>query len=163
MQWNQIVSGGLLVGALTALAGIFAWRQVLLLSRLRGPHGLSGEEARWRRGQAWRRLVGCGLMLGLAVLLAAALLYLENPAQHIADQGPPADTPVNRQFLRVYGAIWITILLFILAVVLLAAADIWSTRRFSLHQKRKILDDRRAMLEREVARYRQERNGKDSS
>lgn len=163
MQWNQIVSGGLLVGALTALAGIFAWRQVLLLRRLRGPHGLSDEETRWRRGQAWRRLIGCGLMLGLAALLAAALLYLENPALHITAQGPPADTPDNRQFLRVYLVIWIVILLLVLAVVLLAAVDIWSTRRFSLRQQRKILDDRRAMLEREVARYRQERNGNGPS
>ena len=159
MQWNQIVSGGVLVGALAVLAGVFAWRQVLLLRRLRGPHGLSDEEARWRCGQAWRRLVGCGLMLALAGLLAWALLYMEGPSQHIADQGPPADTPENRHFVFQYLLLWIVILLLVLAVVLLAAVDIWSTRLFSLRQQRKILDDRRAMLEREVARYRREGNG----
>ena len=53
-----------------------------------------------------------------------------------------------------YLLVWIVILLLVLAVVLLAAVDIWSTRLFSLRQQRKILDDRRAMLEREVARYR---------
>ena len=159
MPWNQIVSGGLLIGALAVLAGLFAWRQVRMLRRLRGDHGLPDEEVRWRRGQARRRLFGCGLMLALAALLTWALLSLEGTAQHIADVGRPADTPENRQFLRLYGAVWVGILLLVMAVVLLAAVDIWSTRRFSMRQQRKILDDRRAMLEREVARYREERNG----
>ena len=154
-----MVSGGVLVGALAVLSGFFAWRQVRLLRRLRGPHGLSDEEARWRRGQAWRRLVGCGLMLALAALLTWALLYLEGPSQLLADQGPPADTPANRHFVFQYLLMWIVILLLVLAVVLLAAVDIWSTRRFSVRQRRQILDDRRAMLEREIARHRREGNG----
>ena len=46
-----------------------------------------------------------------------------------------------------------------MAVIFLAALDFWATRRYGLHQHRKIIADRRAMIEREVSRLRQERNG----
>ena len=159
MQWQEIVSGGVLVGVLTALSLFYAWRQAMLLRRLRGSHGLSGEEARWRRGQAWRRLAGSAVMLALAALMAWAALVMGGEAQRLADAGPAADTPAAHQFVRVYAGVWIAFLLLLIALIFLVAADIWSTRRFSMRQQRKILDDKRAMLEREVARMRGGRNG----
>ncbi len=161
MEWNERACGALLVAVLTVLAGFYSWRQVGLLRRLRGPHGLSGEEAEWRRGQAWRRLAGSALMLALAALLAWAVLVVGARAQILADQGPAADTPEAHQFVRLYTAVWIVFLLLLLVLVILAAVDIWFTRRFSLRQKRKILAERRAMLEQEVARLRERRNGSD--
>lgn len=146
MEWNERVCGALLVAVLTVLAGFYAWRQAFMLRRLRGPHGLSDEEAHWRRGQARRWLLGSALMLALAALLALAVLVVGEPAQSLAD-------------LRLYISVWIVFLILLLALVILAAVDIWFTRRFSLRQHRKILAERRAMLEREVARLRQGRNG----
>ena len=55
MEWKEIVSAALLVGALAVLAGFYGWLQIRMLRGLRGSHGLSHDEARWRRGQAWRR------------------------------------------------------------------------------------------------------------
>jgi heme/copper-type cytochrome/quinol oxidase subunit 2 len=153
VEWNERVYGALLVAVLTVLAGFYAWRQASLLRRLRGPHGLSAEEARWRRGQAWRRLFGSALMLALAALLAWAVLVVGERAQGLAD------TPEGHHFMRLYTSVWIVFLILLLALVILAAVDVWFTRRFSLRQQRKILADRRAMLEREVARLRQGRNG----
>jgi heme/copper-type cytochrome/quinol oxidase subunit 2 len=124
-----------------------------MLRRLRGPHGLSDEEAQWRRGQAWRRLFGSALMLVLAGLLAWAVLVVGERAQNLPD------TPEAHHFLQLYTIVWIVFLLLLLALVILASVDIWFTRRFSLRQQRKILADRRAMLEREVARLRERRNG----
>jgi hypothetical protein len=154
VEWNERVYGALLVAVLTVLAGFYALRQAAMLRRLRGPHGLSDEEARWRRGQAWRRLFGSALMVALAALLAWAVLGAGERAQ-----GPVADTPEGHRFVQLYTAVWIVILVLLLVLVILAAVDIWFTRRFSLRQHRKILAERRAMLEREVARLRQERNG----
>jgi flagellar biosynthesis/type III secretory pathway M-ring protein FliF/YscJ len=159
VEWKEIVFGAVLVGVLIVLAAFYAWRQVLMLRRLRGPHGLSDEEARWRRGQAWRRLAGSALMLVMAGLLAWAVLGMGNQAQQLADAGPAADTPEAHQFFRVYFLVWAAFLLLLVALIFLVAADIWSTRRFSTRAQRKILDDKKAMLQREVARMRGERNG----
>jgi hypothetical protein len=158
VAWKEFVFGAVLVAVLFVLAGFYAWRQVRLLRRLRGAHGLSDAEARWRRGQAWRRLVGSALMLGLAAFVWAALA-MEPQAQRLADAGPAADTPENREFVRVYGGVVIAVLLLLLALLGVVAVDLWSTRRFSVSEHRKILDDKRAMIQREVAKIRQQRNG----
>jgi hypothetical protein len=50
-------------------------------------------------------------------------------------------------------------LLVLMIVVFMAALDYWATRRYGLRQHRKIIDDRRAMIEREISRLRQQRNG----
>jgi uncharacterized membrane protein YjgN (DUF898 family) len=159
VEWNERVFGALLVATLIVLAGFYSWRQVSMLRRLRGPHGLSDEEAHWRRGQARRRLIGSALMLALAALLAWAVLVVGEHAQNLADQGPAGDTPESHHFVRLYTIVWIILLLLLLVLVILAAVDIWFTRRFSLRQQRKILAERRSMLEREVARLRERRNG----
>ncbi len=160
MDPKEIASAALLVGALTVLAAFYAWRQVRMLRRLRGPHSLSPDEVHWRRGQARRRLIGSALMLPMAVLLAWGALVLGPRASQLAAQGPPGNnTPESHDFMRVYAGVWIAFLLFLLALILLAAVDIWSTRRFSVREQRKILDAKRAMLEHEIGRMRQERNG----
>jgi hypothetical protein len=158
-EWSEFAAGGALVVVLAALAGYYAWRQLQMLRRLRGPHDLSDEEVQWRRGQAWRWLAGSAIMLAMAALLAWAVLVMGGRAQQIAKAGPAADTPENHQFLRIYFGAWAAFLLLLVILIFLAAADIWSTRLFSLRQQRKILEDKRAMLEREVARLRHGRNG----
>ena len=70
-------------------------------------------------------------------------------ASRLAAQKPPENnTPEAHQFMRVYIGVWIAFLLLLLVLILLAAVDIWSTRLFSVREQRKILDDKRAMLER---------------
>jgi hypothetical protein len=162
VDWPQIVSGALLIVALLSVSVYYGFRQVRELRGLRRGPGLPAEEALYQRRRAWRRLAGCGLMLLLAGLLAGALVYLEAPAQRLADQGVPsadAFTPRERDFVRLYGGYWIAFLLLLMAVVFLAAFDLWSTRRWGLRQHRKLQADRRAMIERQVTRLRQERNG----
>jgi hypothetical protein len=44
-------------------------------------------------------------------------------------------------------------------VLVLAGIDVWATRRYAITQFRKIQTDRRAMIERQVIKMRQERNG----
>jgi hypothetical protein len=158
-QLSEDVSGGVLVVVLAALAGYYAWRQALMLRRLRGPHDLSDDEALWRRGQAWRRLAGSGLMLVMSGLLAWAVLVMGGQARQLTRAGPSGDTPAAHQFLRLYIGVWAVFLFLLVILIFLVAADIWSTRLFSMRQQRKLLDDKKAMIEREVARLRSGRNG----
>jgi hypothetical protein len=160
VHWPQTVSGALLVVALLSVSVYYGFRQVRELRGLRRAPESPDEEARYRRRRAWRRLVGCGLMLLLAGLLTGALVYLEPPAQDIVDRDVPAPaTPGELDFLRHYVGYWIVIMLVLMAVVFLAAFDLWATRRWGLRQHRQIQADRRAMIERQVSRLRQERNG----
>ena len=126
------------------------------------------DERRAQQFQAWRRLIGSGLMLLLALLLAGALFYLEDQAQRLADQrdAAPADAPFSwtdaeRLFIRVYGAYWIAFLLILLALIVLTGYDLWAVRRQARRELRQLQADRRAMIERQATRLRQERQSRN--
>jgi hypothetical protein len=164
--WNVIISGVLLIAVLLGVAGFYACRQVLLLRRLRQRQDLPSEEDVFLRRQAWRRLINSGLMVVLAGLLAFTLVYFEGPAQEVVEarEGMPAEnapplTPQQEHVVKVWGGLYIAILLLLLAVLFLAAVDLFSTRRYAREAYRKLQADRRAMIERQVIRLRQERNG----
>jgi hypothetical protein len=166
VDWQIILSGGLLVALLLGVAGFYAWRQVLLLRRLGHGQELPPEEGVFLRGQAWRRLINSGLMVVLAGLLAYNLVYVEGRVQQVADQregftaeNAPEFTPQERHLLHLWGGLQIATLLLLLVVLLLAAADLFATRRYARRAYRKLQADRRAMIERQVIRLRQERNG----
>jgi hypothetical protein len=165
--WTQIVFGIVLVVVLLFVAILYAVRQILSLRRLRQTEEMPLDERAYLLGRARRRLVNSLLMFVLGIMLAVDLAYLEMPAQQLADQraaleqegeAPPLN-PQERWFARLYGSFFVLFLLVLMVVVFLAAFDYWATRRYGLGQRRKLLADRRAMIEREVARLRQERNG----
>ena len=160
MGWFESVFGALLIVIYVG------WHQVLSLRRLRQTPNLSGEEQHYERRKAQGRLLSSGLLLVLAALLTTLLVFYELPAGEIAAQRAgldketaPPPTAEEAAFLRVWGWLWITFLLVLTAVLLLAAIDLLSTRQFGLRQFRKLQADRRAMIERQARRMRQERNG----
>ncbi len=164
MGWPQTVSGVLLVVVLLSVSLFYGWRQLRALRALRHTRGaiLPAEEASHDRRQAWRRLVSSGLLFVLAVLLSGALLYLESPTQYLADLDVPRVSDYTREqrlLIGVWVGWWIAFLLVLLAVVLLAALDWLATRRWGLRQHRKLQADRRAMLQRQLSRLREERDG----
>ncbi len=167
MGLQQIIFGIILVLVLLIVAILYIVRQVLALRRLRAVEEMSLEERAYLHGRAQRRLITSLLLFLLGVMLAGALIYLEAPAQRLADEQAAKEqqgdttplAPEMRKFAQLYAWFWILFLLILMAVVFLAALDYWSTRRYGLRQHRKIIDDRRAMIEREVSRLRQERNG----
>jgi hypothetical protein len=166
LGWTQIVFGALLVAALLFLSVFYAWRQLRLLAQLRRQPDLPSEEGRHNRNQAVRRLVSSGLLLVLAGLLTFILIYLEPRAQRYVNQidATPAGethqpTSYDRGLARIYGGHLIAFLLVLMAVVLLAGYDLWATRRYGLRQYRKIQDDRRLMIKRQLNRLREEGNG----
>jgi len=162
---TQLVFGIALVVVLVALAGYYAWRQVQTLRGLRGAEG-PPEDRLYGRALAYRRLVCSGLMLVFAAMLVGAF-FLQERAAEVGRQGEEAQArgqeiqldPEQRSFVHFFGTYWIIALLVLLAIVGLAAADLWAIRRFGLRQHRKIQAERRAMIERQVARLRRERNG----
>lgn len=167
MGWPQIIFGAVLVLVLLFTAVFYLVRQIAALRRLRAAEEMALEEHAYLDRRARRRIVMSLLLFLLGVMLAAALIYLEAPAQQLAENRDALrrhgdETPLNPEqklFARFYTSFWIVFLLILMAVIFLAALDFWATRRYGLQQHRKIIADRRAMIEREVSRLRQERNG----
>ena len=167
MALLQLICVTLAIPVLLGVSFFFAWRQCVELRRLREGPPLPAAEMRQQRGQARRRLVTCGLLVILALLLAGAQLFLEERADKLIDEqqaraqvdGTEPDlTPEQQKFARVYGVYWMVCLVVLLAVVGLAGLDLWQTRRRGLRERRKLLDDQRGMLRRELTRLRQERD-----
>lgn len=167
MGWPQIIFGAVLVLVLLCTSILYIVRQIAALRRLRAAEEMSLEERQYLHSRARRRILTSILLFLLGVMLAGALVYLEAPAQRLADEQAAREqqgdttplAPEQKLFARLYGSFWILFLLVLMAVIFLAALDFWATRRYGLHQHRKIVADRRAMIEREVSRLRQERNG----
>jgi hypothetical protein len=160
---EQIV-GLLIVVVLLAIAGWFGWRQIQTLRTLPRQENLSSEDRHYFRSQAWRRLVGCVLMLMLAGLLAGwFLLGLNEFATTLGKQAKEAGdgglTAEERQRLNVCIYYVVGLLLVLLATIGTAWVDFWAIRRYGLRHRRQIQDERRAMIERQVARLRREGNG----
>jgi hypothetical protein len=164
VETSQIVFGIALVVVLLGLAGFFGWRQMLTLRMLRTSMTLSDEDRRYMRRQVWRRLTCSAIMVVLAAMLAAHF-KLEPGAIDMANKR--AADPAYQfnaeeiQFRQTYAIYWVTVLLLLLAIILLAAVDFMAIRRFGLRHFRQIQADRRAMIKGELARIRSQRNGHD--
>jgi hypothetical protein len=163
----QLICVALAIATLLVLAFLYGWRQVVELRRLGERPELPAAERRQQRRQAYRRLVNCALLAVLAVMLAGAQLFLEQRADDLIDQreaqsqqdgAEPPLTQEQRDFASLYAGYWIACLVVLLAIVALAGIDLWETRRLGLREHRKLLDDQRGMLQRQIARYRQQRD-----
>jgi hypothetical protein len=170
--WPEIIFGLLLVVVLLGGSSLYAWRQIRHLRRLTAQgDDPTSEETRYDRGRARIRLISCGLTLLLGGLLACGIIFLEGPAQRLADERDAVHaegrktplTPEQEGFRKLYAAYWGTFLTVLLAVVSLAALDLWATRRFARSQWRRLRADQRAMLERQISRMRAEGNGHDEA
>jgi hypothetical protein len=154
----------LLVLASLGVAGYFARQQVQTLRGLRRREDLAPEDYRYLRNQAWRRLAGCGLIAAVAVMMSVWYLSGQDigidelgdalKAQRAAGEAQPR--PEQEQARRFYVYYVSVMLLLLLALVVLAAIDVWAIRRYGVRHYRRIHDDRKAMLERQLADLRRE-------
>jgi hypothetical protein len=155
---------------LAGLAGYFGWRQWQALAALRRlGDELPEDDRRYEYGKAWRRLAGCVLMGVLAVLFAGSyLLDLNERAVALGHEGrtaagDAAPAPVmnaeQQRFVNFFSTYWIVLVGIVMALLCLAAVDLWAIRRYGLRHLRQIQSDRRAMLQEQLAILRRERNG----
>jgi hypothetical protein len=151
MPNSEAIFGGVLVVGLLAAAVVFAWAQRAALSRATT---LPDEERAFERRRAYRRLVSCGLLALMAVLLVVQYFLWEWRVKGIADPVPEED----KVFVRLWMGVIIGLLLALLTVVVLAAIEAFTTRSFALKQYRKLSDERRAMIQRQADRIREGRD-----
>jgi hypothetical protein len=164
VQPYEVFFGVLLVIALVGLSLYFGQAQFASLRRLRTLGAPLDDEGHYERRKARLRLVSCALTLLMAAQIAVILATHERTYGKVVREREgvePGVEPTDEQRLlvRVYFSEWIAVLVVLLAALVLAALDLWATRRFAFRQYRKISDDRRAMIQRQVNRLREQKNG----
>ncbi len=155
----------LLVLVTVILAAVFARQQVLTLRHLPAKTELLPEDRSYFYRQAWRRLVGCVLMVAVAGMMS--VWYVNGYDAGMDAIGAARDaqkakgdlrlTPEQESAGRFFVYYVNTMLLLLLALLILAGSDLFAIRRFAARHSRAIRDDRRAMLESELAALRRER------
>ena len=159
MEAAQNVFAFVLAVGVSALLVFYARRQFLTLRRLRTTPEMPLDEMRRELRQSWRRLVSSGLLLLIAALLVVAQIWLEPYVRPLVDRPADQHTAEDRNAIWLYAAVWISILVLLFGVVAIAAFDLWAIRRYGKQQHRKLSDDRRAMIARQLRKLREERNG----
>jgi len=170
MDPNQLGFTLVLVAVLLGVAGYFGRQQLRTLRGLASPDVLGADDRRYLRSQAYRRLLCSVLMVAIAGLLIGWLFLepdhrrLENDMRTARAIDPAAlPTEEQKDFARLFLFYVSAGLLVLLVLLVLATMDFWATARYGLSQHRKLVADRRALLEEQVARRRQERNGQRGS
>jgi hypothetical protein len=155
----------LLVLLTLVLVVIFGRQQIHTLRALQANADLPIEDQTYMRRQAWRRLTGCGLLVAIAGMLSywylsgldAGIDQFGDMVQARRAAGQKELTPEQEQAKQFFVGYWISVLLLLLALVILMGFDLSAIRRYAKRHSQKIRDDRRAMMERELAALRRER------
>lgn len=159
------------IAAILLAVGLgFGWQQVDLLRRIAGEEHAAADRAYLRR-RGWVRLVGCGAMVVMAVMVAGT--FASGQEARATELGKLMEqrqrgvevtlTPEQQEFRRAYGAFWISFLLVFLFVVVLAAVDVWGIRRWHRRKLAELRSDRREAIEEQVAIMRSKRNGQPTN
>jgi hypothetical protein len=120
---------------------------------------LASDDRRYLRGVARRRTVNAVLLLVLAGMLTGAYLSGQqelNRILHLKQQEPPAEpTAEDKEFVRAWAIYWMAVLGLLFLVIAIAIADYTATSLYGRQELRRIRQEQRTLLERDLAVYRQ--------
>jgi hypothetical protein len=146
---------------LAAIALVSLRFQVRNWRRLRN-ESLASDDRRYLRGQAQRRTINSVLLLVLAGMLAGA--YLAGGQQELNRiaglrvQEPPGEqTPEDREFVKSMAIYWSAFLILLFFVIVIAIGDYTATSLYGRQQLRRIRNEQRTLLERDLAVIRQQK------
>lgn len=160
----EFILGCLLAAVLVGLAVFFARAQFKTFANLREPSALAVDDRLYLRKQALRRLLCCFLMVVFAGMLVG-WFFLEESLSRPPDQeelerralARPQELVKHKgkeQTLRIITVYWAAALIVLFAMLFLAAIDLMATARFGLRHHRQLESEKKAILEDEVARWR---------
>jgi hypothetical protein len=164
----ELVAMFALVAVLLLIAAHYLRKSIRTLRQTTPAFEMLPDDRAYLRRQAWRRIINSALMLMLAALLVGSYVGgLQERAddigrqreQQAVDGRKPPPTEEQREFGRLFAGYVIAVLMLLGGIVMLAGVDFLATRRYALTQLRKIQTDRRAMLQRQITRWREERDG----
>jgi uncharacterized membrane protein len=162
---SETVFGVSLIIILLVFAAYTGWRQWHSLLEVNADTSLPPDDLKHFRRQAARRLINACLMVAMAAVLGGAL-SLGGRATELGDRQQAALaqgeelklSPDDVQFKNLYATVWIGVLLLLLGLIIGAGVDYLATRRYGRRHYQIIQDERRAMIQDELKRYRRERS-----
>jgi hypothetical protein len=75
------------------------------------------------------------------------------------DRPPPEMTPEQKRLAHLYAGFWIVALVLLAIILILAGIDVLATRSYAMMKLREYQADRNEQVQRELDRWRRERNG----
>lgn len=156
-----MVAALLLSAILAGIAGVSLRYQLRTRQRLKA-EAMASDDRRYLLGVYRRRTLNAVLMFLLAGMLAGA--YLSGGQQELNRiaalqmQDPPAGhTPEDTEFVKAWAKYWMVILGLLFVVVVIAVTDYVAVGQYGRLQLRRIQREQRALLERDLAVYRQQK------
>jgi hypothetical protein len=163
---NEWIAMSVLAGLILLVGGYYLYSGIRTLRRTTPAFEMLPDERRFLRRQAWRRIINSFLMLLLSAELVAAYAAglpkridgIIDEREHAAVDGvKPPLTDAQRQSVRFFGGCVIAFMFQLGVVIALAGLDFWATRRYALTKFRQIANERRAMIQRQLTKWREER------
>ncbi len=143
---------------LVAIALYYGWRQLQSMRALSRDVNVSFNERMYLVRQATRRVSISVLMLVIAGFLVA-WFFLDHSGMPPEDfaQGDRPMTASEKDAVRFVGLYWISTLLVVFVIIVLAIFDLWATARFGYERRKRLEEARQAALAAELAQLRQRR------
>ncbi|MBI3410203.1 MAG: hypothetical protein HY040_17825 [Planctomycetes bacterium] len=152
----ELFFGIVIVLVLLGVAGYFGWLQIQNSQNLRRNRDMPAEERQFIRRQVRRRLICCVLMVIFAGCLAGWFFIEARLPERLANN--PEEKPGDNPWVEMIVYYWTFALLVLFAILALAGLDAIATARYGLRSHRALENERRAVLEAEAARLRQQRH-----
>jgi hypothetical protein len=156
-----MVAAFCLSAILAGIAVVSLRYQVRTWHRLR-TESLASDDRRYLLGLCRRRTANAVLLLILAGMLSGA--YLSGGQQELNRiaglrlQDPPGErTAEDDEFVKSWAIYWIIVLGLLFFVIAVAIADYTATSLYARQQFRRIRNEQRTLLERDLAMYRQQK------
>lgn len=150
---------GLLFAVFLGLLGVGAGlRQFVTLARIRTQPFMANEDHRYFRAQARRRLLASGLLIVIGAMIANWYLSgMDARMDQIGDRRADAPAEADKEFTRLVGLYWISVILLVGVVICVAVIDFIATRKYWMARYKEIKTDHETKLQRDLAVYRQQK------
>ena len=169
----EIVVGCLFIVILLFLSGWFGWQQIQNLRKLDHRGQLSTEDYSYFRRQCYRRLIGCFLTALLAFMLIGWYIFgvgdrVDQLASRVGEAHAHGaklqenDLQPHEKADLWFGWNYVMIMcLVVFAWMGVACMDLMAIRRYGMRHRKRIRDDRMAMLRRQLPRWWRERENRE--
>ncbi|MCX7665324.1 MAG: hypothetical protein N2112_07255 [Gemmataceae bacterium] len=152
-----------ITAVLILIALITGSNALLLLRHIRFGPALASTERAYLRNKGYRRLLNAGFMLLLAGMFAGGSLFgLHSEFERIMPRDriiPIEDRPeADKVFLKWWAIYWISVLATVAVIAFIALLDLLATNHYANAEIRRLREENRAILERDLALHKVSQN-----